>query len=272
MYDTEYDDEVRKQAVMAEVLPDAEMWRKWEKTEAPLRQGRGWYPTLDRHFLELLVVSEIQTLAHPLQAPAPPPGPSVGLGIAAQAERIHRHAGRVRRVASERIGAERLHAYCERVREAYDAYAAVGWRGIAMPEHDDDETDAAEGESEGEGEEDEVRGRSEIRRADGALARSDRALSPRHGTGSPAAASPSAALDAEAQHMGDAGLAALELDGGMCVDLCDLGNVDEREEDSDGDGDVAMSSTASGPSDAATRNDGPEAMDVDAAHSALVTA
>ena len=31
-----------------EVLPNAAMWRKWEKTEAPLRQGRGWYPTLVR--------------------------------------------------------------------------------------------------------------------------------------------------------------------------------------------------------------------------------
>lgn len=31
---------------LQEVLPDAIMWKKWEATEAPLRQGRGWYPTL----------------------------------------------------------------------------------------------------------------------------------------------------------------------------------------------------------------------------------
>jgi hypothetical protein len=66
MYDSEYEEEVRKQAVMQvrrfcsylvpqmmmligqEVLPDATMWKKWEATEAPLRQGRGWYPTLVR--------------------------------------------------------------------------------------------------------------------------------------------------------------------------------------------------------------------------------
>jgi hypothetical protein len=93
MFDSEYEEEVRKQAVMQvslfpsrplfrlllifstslsfslyepcpraiaraprpslvlsvdqqEVLPDAIMWKKWEATEAPLRQGRGWYPTL----------------------------------------------------------------------------------------------------------------------------------------------------------------------------------------------------------------------------------
>lgn len=32
--------------MLQEVLPDATMWKKWEATEAPLRQGRGWYPTL----------------------------------------------------------------------------------------------------------------------------------------------------------------------------------------------------------------------------------
>lgn len=117
------------------------MWKKWEATEAPLRQGRGWYPTLvslalvlslsplvgrvltvtqDRHFLELLVISEIHCLSHPLQGynnPSPSPN----------AERIHRHASRVRRVACDRIGSERLHAYCDRVKEAFEAYVQGGW-------------------------------------------------------------------------------------------------------------------------------------------------
>ena len=44
-----------------------------------------------------------------------------------QAERVHRHATRVRRVACERIGAERLHAYCERVKEAFEAYMHGSW-------------------------------------------------------------------------------------------------------------------------------------------------
>ncbi|ORX38515.1 hypothetical protein BD324DRAFT_607967 [Kockovaella imperatae] len=118
MYDSEYEEEVRKQAVMSEVLPDAKMWEKWEKTEAPLRQGRGWYPALDRHFLELLVMSEIHCLSHPLHP--------IQQG-AGQVERIHRHACRVRRVACERIGAERLNAYCERVKEAFEAYVHCGW-------------------------------------------------------------------------------------------------------------------------------------------------
>ncbi|WVW85624.1 hypothetical protein I302_107662 [Kwoniella bestiolae CBS 10118] len=120
MYDSTYEEEVRQQAVMAEVLPDAEMWAKWEKTEAPLRQGRGWYPRLDRHFLELLVISEIHALSRPLTNSPSPPG---------QADRIHRHASRVRRVACERIGAERLNAYCERVKEAFEAYMMGGWSG-----------------------------------------------------------------------------------------------------------------------------------------------
>ncbi|OXB36778.1 hypothetical protein J007_03466 [Cryptococcus neoformans] len=121
MYDLAYEEELRQQTVMAEVLPDAEMWRKWEKTEAPLRQGRGWYPRLDRHFLELLVISEIHCLSYPLDKNNAPSG---------HAERVHRHANRVRRVACERIGAERLHAYCERVKEAFEAYMMDGWARI----------------------------------------------------------------------------------------------------------------------------------------------
>ncbi|WVQ99995.1 hypothetical protein IAU59_007138 [Kwoniella sp. CBS 9459] len=126
MFDASYEEEIRQQAVMAEVLPDAEMWAKWEKTEAPLRQGRGWYPRLDRHFLELLVTSEIHALSHPLQSTQ-----------AGTADRIHRHATRVRRVACERIGAERLNAYCERVKEAFEAYMMGGWaqtQAVAQPQ------------------------------------------------------------------------------------------------------------------------------------------
>ncbi|ODN78090.1 hypothetical protein L198_08009 [Cryptococcus wingfieldii CBS 7118] len=118
MYDMAYEEELRQQTIMAEVLPDAEMWSKWEKTEAPLRQGRGWYPRLDRHFLELLVISEIHALSHPLNSSSSPPG---------YAERVHRHVSRVRRVACERIGGERLGAYCERVKEAFEAYMMGGW-------------------------------------------------------------------------------------------------------------------------------------------------
>ncbi|KIY33155.1 hypothetical protein I305_04484 [Cryptococcus gattii E566] len=99
------------------------MWRKWEKTEAPLRQGRGWYPRLDRHFLELLVISEIHCLSYPLDRNNGPLG---------YAERVHRHAIRVRRVACERIGAERLHAYCERVKEAFEAYMMGGWATVQV--------------------------------------------------------------------------------------------------------------------------------------------
>ncbi|WVR07493.1 hypothetical protein IAU60_004535 [Kwoniella sp. DSM 27419] len=118
MFDPAYEEEIMQQAVMAEVLPDAEMWAKWEKTEAPLRQGRGWYPRLDRHFLELLVISEINALSKPLSAP------QAGTN---QSDKIHRHASRVRRVACERIGAERLNAYCDRVKEAFEAYMMGGW-------------------------------------------------------------------------------------------------------------------------------------------------
>lgn len=36
----------------------------------------------------------------------------------------------MRRVACERIGAERLHAYCERVKEAFEAYMMGGWAKV----------------------------------------------------------------------------------------------------------------------------------------------
>lgn len=83
----------------------------------------------DRHFLELLVISEIACLSHPLNMPS----------VANQAERIHRHATRVRRVACERIGAERLHAYCDRVQEAFEAYVRGGYQryaGLALDAHE----------------------------------------------------------------------------------------------------------------------------------------
>ena len=63
-------------------------------------------------------------------------------GTAGQAERIHRHASRVRRVACERIGAERLHAYCERVKEAFEAYIHGGWGGAMRQSYDSGEMDA----------------------------------------------------------------------------------------------------------------------------------
>jgi hypothetical protein len=143
------------------------MWKKWEATEAPLRQGRGWYPTLvcpfpppldsqtdnqDRHFLELLVVSEIHCLSHPLSVYSNP-----------TAEKVHRHGSRVRRVACERIGAERLHAYCDRVKEAFEAYMQGGW-GRGYVRTDPSDADEIEGEDhlhdhEDEDEDEEGRGR-----------------------------------------------------------------------------------------------------------------
>ena len=137
----------------------------------------------DRHFLDLLVMSEIHCLSHPLQSMQSPPG---------QAERIHRHASRVRRVACERIGAERLHAYCERVKEAFEAYVQCGWgaRGTYdtpdVMEEDESSTDdemsgvgeadeSVESETSAEDgvegtEEDEERGRS-VARGDGSVER-----------------------------------------------------------------------------------------------------
>ncbi|WWC63295.1 uncharacterized protein I303_105895 [Kwoniella dejecticola CBS 10117] len=166
MYDSTYEEEIRQQAVMAEVLPDAEMWAKWEKTEAPLRQGRGWYPRLDRHFLELLVISEIHALSHPT-ATSPP----------STADRIHRHASRVRRVACERIGAERLNAYCERVKEAFEAYMMGGWTHQQQSQiHAQSQSEIAsqiKTETEDDGENDEVVLRDsvneDLRRIDGDL-------------------------------------------------------------------------------------------------------
>jgi len=116
------------------------------------------------------VISEIHCLAHPLHGLQASPG---------EADRIHRHASRVRRVACERIGAERLHAYCERVKEAYEAYVHGVW---GRPQHtissaeDGPETDEGD-DVEGEGDEVEVdlsgegeRGRSK-ERGDGSVAR-----------------------------------------------------------------------------------------------------
>lgn len=102
----------------------------------------------DRHFLELLVISEIHCLSHPLQS-YNNPTPS------ANAERIHRHASRVRRVACDRIGSERLHAYCDRVKEAFEAYVQGGWgqgasEYISKSEISDDADVDVDSESESE--------------------------------------------------------------------------------------------------------------------------
>jgi hypothetical protein len=115
----------------------------------------------DRHFLELLVVSEIHCLSHPLSVYSNP-----------TAEKVHRHGSRVRRVACERIGAERLHAYCDRVKEAFEAYMQGGWgRGYVR-------TDPSDGDRELEDEEvDDERGRG-IERDGSAKIRNDGPPSP----------------------------------------------------------------------------------------------
>ncbi|ORY35563.1 hypothetical protein BCR39DRAFT_20738 [Naematelia encephala] len=233
MYDIEYEEEMRKQAVMNEVLPDAEMWRKWANSEAPLRRVRGWNPDLDRYFLQLLVESEILCLANPLNAPNPsgPPG---------QADRIHRHASRVRRVACDRIGIERLQAYCDRVREAFEAYMMTGWRGFIHDQNgketgsDSDEEDNQDGrdeqvrdESEGEKkliheqeddedeDEDEERGRS-IERGKGSVVRDNK--EPRGGVVRDTMESEDLALD-------------LDQEGMMRIELDDVHEVDEVSND-----------------------------------------
>ncbi|KAJ9116315.1 hypothetical protein QFC22_004755 [Naganishia vaughanmartiniae] len=96
---------------MNEVLPSNKMWEEWERNESKARQGKGYYPSLDRRFLEFLVACEIDLLSiqHNLTLEQP-------------AERVHRNTDKVRRVASQRIGNERLEAYCARVREAFKAY------------------------------------------------------------------------------------------------------------------------------------------------------
>lgn len=123
----------------------------------------------DRHFLELLVVSEIHCLSHPLSVYSNP-----------TAEKVHRHASRVRRVACERIGTERLHAYCDRVKEAFEAYMQGAWgRGYVRTETEASEEDL-EGEPENEGEDEgdleEERGRGMDR--EGNQLRSDGPPSP----------------------------------------------------------------------------------------------
>ena len=86
-------------------------------------------------------MSEIHCLSHPLHSIH---------AAAGQAERIHRHACRVRRVACERIGAERLHAYCERVKEAFEAYVQCGWgagaaRGGVLSKENVDDVEGLDG-------------------------------------------------------------------------------------------------------------------------------
>jgi len=116
----------------------------------------------DRHFLELLVISEIHCLSHPLYALQT---------TTPETERIHRHASRVRRVACERIGAERLHAYCERVKEAFEAYMHGGWSQAPLrtASSDGDELETEAGDMDGE-REDEGRGRS-LEKGEGSVMR-----------------------------------------------------------------------------------------------------
>ena len=81
------------------------------KNESRARQGKGYFPSLDRHFLEFLVSCEIDCLSveHSLTLEHP-------------ADRIQRNTEKIRRVASRRIGEERLKAYRVRVKEAFEAY------------------------------------------------------------------------------------------------------------------------------------------------------
>ncbi len=107
------------------------------QNEAPLRKGRGWYPALDKRFLELLVETEIDlhsiSLATARDNPLPLP-----------LDRYQRNREKVRRVAQSRIGQERLQAYCDRVKEAFDAYVRGGLWNLC----DDDAVDAESGSGE----------------------------------------------------------------------------------------------------------------------------
>ncbi|KAJ9099138.1 hypothetical protein QFC21_004017 [Naganishia friedmannii] len=115
--------ERRRQRIMTEVLPSNKMWEEWERNESKARQGKGYYPSLDRRFLEFLVACEIDLLSiqHNLTLEQP-------------ADRVHRNTDKVRRVASQRIGNERLEAYCARVKEAFEAY----FRGSVWATWEDD--------------------------------------------------------------------------------------------------------------------------------------
>lgn len=55
------------------------------------------------------------------------------LALEQPADRIHRNMDKVRRVASQRIGNERLEAYRARVKEAFEAY----FRGSVWPTWDE---------------------------------------------------------------------------------------------------------------------------------------
>ncbi|KAJ9095567.1 hypothetical protein QFC20_006614 [Naganishia adeliensis] len=136
----------RKEKIMSEVLPTEEIWNEWVKNESRARQGKGYYPSLDRRFLEFLVSCEIDLLSV-----------EHNLALEQPAERIHKSMDKVRRVASQRIGNERLEAYRARVREAFEAY----FRGSVWATWEDEavSVNSLEGEEEGYAKEVEARGR-----------------------------------------------------------------------------------------------------------------
>jgi hypothetical protein len=99
-----------------------------------LRKGRGWYPALDKRFLELLVETEIDL--HSLSLASSHGNPPV-----ISVDRFERNREKVRRVAQSRIGQERLEAYCDRVKEAFDAYVRGGLWDLWVEDDADEEAD-----------------------------------------------------------------------------------------------------------------------------------
>ncbi|GHJ90457.1 hypothetical protein NliqN6_6859 [Naganishia liquefaciens] len=137
----------RKNKIMSEVLPTEEIWNEWVRNESRARQGKGYYPCLDRRFLEFLVSCEIDLLSveHSLALDQP-------------ADRIYRNTEKVRRVASRRIGNERLEAYRVRVKEAFEAY----FRGSVWATWDDDAVTVNSMEDELDEKAEEERGRDKM--------------------------------------------------------------------------------------------------------------
>jgi hypothetical protein len=132
------------------VLTTPNSWNEWVKNESRARQGKGYYPSLDRRFLEFLVSCEIDLLSveHSLTLDQP-------------ADKIHRNTDKVRRVASQRIGNERLEAYRARVKEAFEAY----FRGSVWATWDDDAVTVNSLEDEYDEKAEEERGRGKLTKA-----------------------------------------------------------------------------------------------------------